>query len=73
MKTLKVTLIFVFFMAWMPVITEAQQGDVTLEFKNAATALELAQSYTAALQAGDVAKMDGLLHKDFMVWGLGEV
>jgi hypothetical protein len=23
------------------------------------------------VQAGDVAKMDGLLHKDFMVWELG--
>jgi ketosteroid isomerase-like protein len=71
MKTLKRTLIFIFFMAWIPIVTEARQAEVTLEFENAAPAMELAQAYTAALQAGDVAKMDGLLHKDFMVLGLG--
>jgi hypothetical protein len=63
MKTFKGTLIFIFFMAWMPIVAEAQQGEVTLEFENAASAMELAQAYTAALQAGDVSRMDGLLHK----------
>jgi ketosteroid isomerase-like protein len=71
MKTLKATLIIAFFMAWMPFTTQAQQGEVTLEFTNAATALELVQNYTKALQAGDVAKMDGQLHRDVMVYGLG--
>jgi len=71
MKTLKWTLIFIFWMAWMPIVAEAQQGEVTLEFENASSAVELVQAYTAALQAGDVSKMDGLLHKNFMVWGLG--
>jgi ketosteroid isomerase-like protein len=68
MKILKITLASVFLMACMPIITEAQ---VTLEFENASTALELAKTYTAALQSGDMGKMDSLLHKDIMVRGLG--
>jgi ketosteroid isomerase-like protein len=71
MKKIIAALIFVFLVAWMTTITEAQQGEVTLEFTNAATARELAQNFSKALQAGDVAKMDALLHKDFMVYGLG--
>jgi ketosteroid isomerase-like protein len=71
MKTLKATLILIFFMAWLPIIAEAQQGEVTLEFKNAATVMEIVQNYTKALQAGDVAKMDAQLHADIMVYGLG--
>jgi len=71
MKEIKAALIFVLLVAWMPIITEAQQGEVTLKFANAATAMEVSQNFTKALQAGDVAKMDALLHKDFMVYGLG--
>lgn len=71
MKTLKATLILAFILAWIPLISKAQQPEVTIEFENAATALEVVQNYTAALQAGDVDKMDALLHNDIMVYGLG--
>lgn len=71
MRTLKVTLILAVLMVMMPIISEAQEVEVTLEFNNAATALEAVQNYTKALQAGDVAKMDAQLHNDIMVYGLG--
>lgn len=71
MKTLKITLVFFFFMGWMPIITEAQQGEVTLEFANAATAMEVTQKYTKALQAGDVAAMNALFAPGAMIYGLG--
>ncbi|MEB2777055.1 nuclear transport factor 2 family protein [Algoriphagus sp. D3-2-R+10] len=71
MKTLKTTLIFAFIMAWIPLISKAQQPEVTIEFENAATAIEVVQNYTAALQAGNVDKMDALLHNDIIVYGLG--
>jgi hypothetical protein len=71
MRTLKVTLILAVLMVMMPIISEAQEAAVTLEFNNAASALEAVQNYTKALQAGDVAKMDAQLHNDIMVYGLG--
>ncbi len=55
----------------MPMISKAQDPVVTLEFQNAAKALEVVQKYTKALQAGDVATMDAQLAPGAMVYGLG--
>lgn len=45
--------------------------EVTLEFQNAATALEVVQKYTKALQAGDVATMNAQFASNAMIYGLG--
>lgn len=71
MKLLKTILFAALFTACIPFVSQAQQAEVTLEFNNAATALEVVQNYTKALQAGDVGKMNALLHNDIMVYGLG--
>lgn len=49
----------------------AQEASTTLEFPNAAKALELTQKYTQALQAGDVATMNSFFAPDAMIYGLG--
>ncbi len=51
-------------------ISNAQEPDVTLEFENAAKANQLVRDYTAALQAGDVDKMNAQLHDKAMIHGL---
>lgn len=45
--------------------------EVTLEFQNAAKAMEVVQTYTKALQAGDVATMNAQLAPGAMIYGLG--
>ena len=47
------------------------EAEVTLDFKNAEVAETLIRNYTAALQSGDVNKMNAQLHKDAMIYGLG--
>lgn len=51
--------------------TNAQEPEVTLEFENAAIANQLVRDYTAALQKGDVDKMNAQLHENAMIYGLG--
>ncbi len=69
MKILKATLVLALLLLLTPMISKAQ--DVTLEFPNAAKALEVVQNYVQALQAGDVSKMDAQLAPGIMVYGLG--
>ena len=71
MKILKITLSFALLMMLMPIISNAQDPVVTLEFQNAAKALEVTQAYTKAVQAGDVATMNAQLAPNAMIYGLG--
>lgn len=48
-----------------------QENNVTLEFDNAETALELVQNYVKALQTGDVDAMNAQLADNAMIYGLG--
>jgi hypothetical protein len=68
MKTFKLSALLAMLVMLTPILSMAQV--VTLEFKNAATALEVAQNYSKALQAGDVTKMDAQLAPGAMVYGL---
>ncbi|OOG70577.1 nuclear transport factor 2 family protein [Algoriphagus sp. A40] len=69
MKIFKKSLAFAFLLMLTTLVSTAQ--DVTLEFQNATTALEVVQKYTKALQAGDVATMNAQLAPDAMIYGLG--
>ena len=71
MKILKAIMALVLIMILTPMISNAQEQIVTLEFPNAAKALEVVQKYTKALQAGDVAAMNAQLAPNAMIYGLG--
>ena len=71
MKILKATMAMVLLMMLMPLISNAQGPVTTLEFPNAAKALDVVQKYTKALQAGDVAAMNSQLAPGAMIYGLG--
>ena len=71
MKTLKKIFAFALVLMLAPMVSSAQEMAVTLEFQNAATALEVVQKYTKALQAGDVATMNAQLAPNTMIYGLG--
>ncbi|WP_228779898.1 nuclear transport factor 2 family protein [Aquiflexum lacus] len=71
MKILKITMALALLMILTPMISNAQDQVVTLEFQNAATALEVVQKYTKALQAGDVATMNAQFAPNAMIYGLG--
>lgn len=71
MKILYVSMALVLFMMLMPMISNAQDPVSTLEFPNAAKALEVVQKYTKALQSGDVAAMNAQLAPGAMIYGLG--
>jgi len=71
MKKLKATLVLALMLILTPIISNAQEMAVTLEFQNAASALEVVQKYTKALQAGDVATMTAQLAPNAMIYGLG--
>jgi len=71
MKILKVTLALALVLMLTPIISNAQDPVVTLEFANAETAMEVVQKYTKALQAGDVATMTAQLAPNAMIYGLG--
>lgn len=69
MKTIKITVLLAIITMLSPTITSAQES--TLEFKNAASATALVKNYIAALQNGDVDKMNAQLSKDVYIQGLG--
>lgn len=71
MKIFKNSVSFAFALMLTTLVSMAQEMAVTLEFQNAATALEVVQKYTKALQAGDVATMNAQLAPDAMIYGLG--
>lgn len=71
MKNLKIAMALALLMMMMPMISNAQDQVVTLEFQNAANALEVTQAYTKALQDGDVATMNAQLAPNAMIYGLG--
>jgi hypothetical protein len=70
MKISKKILIVALLVLGINLILNAQEPDVTLEFENAATANQLVMDYTAALQMGDVDKMNAQLHDKAMIYGL---
>lgn len=69
MKIFKTILASVFLLMLTTLISMAQE--VTLEFQNAAKAMEVAQTYAKALQAGDVATMNAQFATGAMIYGLG--
>lgn len=71
MRTLKMTMLLTITLLLTPMVFNAQDSDVVLEFDNAATANELVQNYVKALQNGDVATMSAQLADNAMVYGLG--
>lgn len=71
MKILKASMALVLLMMLMPMISNAQGPVTTLEFPNAAKALDVVQKYTKALQAGDVATMNAQLAPGAIIHGLG--
>lgn len=71
MKTLKATLAIALLLMLTPMISKAQEMAVTLDFQNAAKAMEVVQNYTKALQAGDVATMNAQFAPGAMIYGLG--
>ncbi len=71
MRTLKMTMLLTITFLLTPMVFNAQETEVTLEFENAATANELVQNYIKALQAGDVGAMNAQLADNAMVYGLG--
>ena len=72
MKIFKTTLpLALFILLLSPTFSNAQEPQVTLEFKNAASAQQLVQNYVSALQKGDIAAMTAQLSPDAMIFGLG--
>lgn len=69
MKIFKTILASVFLLVLATLVSMAQE--VTLEFQNAAKAMEVVQTYTKALQAGDVATMNAQFAPGTMIYGLG--
>ncbi|MFT4612441.1 MAG: ketosteroid isomerase-like protein [Glaciecola sp.] len=74
MRTFKTTILWAL-LVMLTLTVKAQTSDsevkVTLEFENAKTAIQIVQDYTAALQKGDVDKMNAQLHEKAMIHGLG--
>jgi ketosteroid isomerase-like protein len=71
MKISKKIIILLFLVIASNLSMSAQETEVTLEFDNATTATQLVVDYTAALQKGDVDKMNAQLHENAMIYGLG--
>ncbi|MDI1324048.1 MAG: nuclear transport factor 2 family protein [Algoriphagus sp.] len=71
MENLKATLALAIVLLLTPMISKAQEMAVTMEFQNAAKAMEVVQKYTKALQAGDVATMNAQFAPGAMIYGLG--
>ncbi|WP_158857400.1 nuclear transport factor 2 family protein [Lunatibacter salilacus] len=69
MKIFKTILASAFLLILTTLLSMAQE--VTLEFQNAAKAMEVAQTYVKALQAGDVATMNAQFATGAMIYGLG--
>ena len=71
MKISKKVIILSFLLLGISFITNAQESKVTIEFKNAETAVKLIRTYTEALQKGDANTMNAQLHEKAMIYGLG--
>ncbi|WP_162419281.1 nuclear transport factor 2 family protein [Cyclobacterium roseum] len=69
MKTFKIVIAAAFLLILTTPLSMAQEA--TLEFQNAAKAMEVVQTYTKALQAGDVATMNTQFATGAMIYGLG--
>ena len=69
MKLIKMAVLLAIIFMLSPTNTKAQES--TLEFENAASATTLVRDYVAALQKGDVEKMNAQLSKDVYIQGLG--
>ncbi|MFN3997379.1 nuclear transport factor 2 family protein [Algoriphagus sp.] len=69
MKIFKTILASALMLMLTTLVSMAQE--VTLEFQNATKAMEVVQTYTKALQAGDVAKMNAQFAPGAMIYGLG--
>lgn len=69
MKIFKTILASAFLMMLTSIVSMAQEA--SLEFQNAAKAMEVVQTYTKALQAGDVATMNAQFAPGAMIYGLG--
>jgi ketosteroid isomerase-like protein len=69
MKIFKTILASAFLLMLTTLVSMAQE--VTLEFQNAAKAMEVVQTYTKALQAGDVTIMNAQFAPNAMIYGLG--
>lgn len=69
MKIFKTILASAFLLLLTTLVSMAQE--VTVEFQNAAKAMEVAQTYVKALQAGDVATMNAQFATGAMIYGLG--
>lgn len=70
MRTLKMKMLLTG-LALASFFCNAQEMGVTIEFDNAATAMQVAQNYAKALQAGDVATMNAQFAPNAMIYGLG--
>ncbi|MBO3117755.1 nuclear transport factor 2 family protein [Winogradskyella sp. DF17] len=71
MKTFKKTILLALIVLVSSTVRAQDEPMVTLEFKNSEMAQNLVRNYTAALQKGDVVKMNAQLHKNAMIYGLG--
>lgn len=71
MKILKTTIFLALIMLGSNFINAQSKPEVTLEFENAKVAETLIRNYTAALQVGDVDKMNAQLHDKATIYGLG--
>ncbi|NHE57607.1 nuclear transport factor 2-like protein [Cyclobacterium plantarum] len=69
MKNFKTILAALFLLLLTTLVSMAQEA--TLEFQNAAKAMEVVQTYTKALQEGDVATMNAQFEAGAMIYGLG--
>ncbi len=69
MKTIKMAVLLAIIIMLSPTIIKAQES--TLEFENAESATTLVRNYVAALQKGDIDKMNAQLSKDVYIQGLG--
>jgi hypothetical protein len=69
MKIFKTILASAFLLLLTALVSLAQE--VSLEFQNAAKAMEVVQTYTKALQAGDVTTMNAQFAPGAMIYGLG--
>jgi len=70
MKSIKHQL-FLFILVFFISHSMFGQGQVTLDFENGESALQLVKNYTHGLKEASPAKMSKLLAKDAMVYGLG--
>lgn len=71
MKILKKIIVLALLILGISFSANAQEPNVTLDFKNSEVAEILLRSYTQALQKGDISGMNAQLHEKAMIYGLG--